>query len=71
VKLADMSGTFYSKFLYRLTPYLHQIICDTQCGFWHNRSTADQKCTWQIVQKKWEYTATIHQVLTHFRREYS
>jgi len=37
----------------RLTPYAEEIIGDYQCGFQHNRSTADHMfCICQILEKK-------------------
>jgi len=43
--------------LTRLTPYAEEVIGDHQCGYRHNRSTADHKfCIRQILKKKWEYS---------------
>jgi hypothetical protein len=40
--------------LTRLTPYAEEVIGDHQCGYRHNRSTADHKlCIRQILEKKW------------------
>ena len=50
----------------RLTPYVEEIIRDHQCGFRHNRSTIDQIfCIRQILEKKWEYDGTVHQLFIH------
>jgi hypothetical protein len=50
----------------RLTPYADEIIGDHQCGFWCNRSVADQIFyIWQILRKKKEYnvsTSAIYRV---------
>jgi hypothetical protein len=38
--------------LTRLIPYADEIIGDHQCGFWQNKSTADQIFyIWQILEK--------------------
>jgi hypothetical protein len=51
----------------RLGPYIHEIIGDHQCGFQHNRSTTDQKFYIRyILEKKWEYTETVHQLFIDF-----
>jgi hypothetical protein len=55
--------------LARLTPYANEIIGDHQCGFRRNRSTADQIfCIRQILQKKWEYNGTVHQLFIDFKK---
>jgi retron-type reverse transcriptase len=57
--------------LARLTPYADEIIWDHQCGFQHNRSTADQIFyIWQILEKKWEYNGTVHQLFIDFKKTY-
>jgi hypothetical protein len=57
--------------LARLTPYADEIIGDHQCGFWHNRSTTDQIfCIRQILEKKWEYNGTVHQLFIDFKKAY-
>jgi hypothetical protein len=54
----------------RLTPYFNEIIGDYQCGFRRNRSTMDQIFyIQQILQKKWEYNGTVHQ-LFDFKKAY-
>jgi hypothetical protein len=43
------------------------MIVDHQRGFWHNRSTIDQIfCIRKILEKKWEYNETVHQLLIDF-----
>jgi hypothetical protein len=50
-------------FLTRLTPYVSEIIGDHQCVFHHNRSTTNQIFyIQQILEKKWEYNGTVHQL---------
>jgi hypothetical protein len=58
-------------FLARLTPYADEIIGDHQCGFRHNRSTTDQIFyILQILEKKWEYNGTVHQLFIDFKKAY-
>ena len=53
----------------RLTPYVGVIIGDHQCGFRRNRSTIDQIfCIRQILEKKWEYDGTVHQLFIDFKK---
>ncbi|KAJ4437031.1 hypothetical protein ANN_17165 [Periplaneta americana] len=55
----------------RLTPYVDEIIGDHQCGFRRNRSTIDQIfCIRQIMEKKWEYKGTVHQLFKDFKKAY-
>jgi hypothetical protein len=57
--------------LARLTPYADEIIGDHQCGFRRNRSMTDQIfCIRQILEKKWEYNGTGHQLLIDFKKAY-
>jgi hypothetical protein len=53
-----------------LSPYVDAAIGD-QCGFPHNRSTTDQIfCILQILEKKWEYNETVHQLFIYFMKAY-
>ncbi|KAJ4437877.1 hypothetical protein ANN_13816, partial [Periplaneta americana] len=55
----------------RLTPYVDEIIGDHQCGFRRNRSTIDQIfCIRHIMEKKWEYKGTVHQLFIDFKKAY-
>jgi hypothetical protein len=57
--------------LSRLRPYIDEIIGDHQCGFRRNRSTTDQIfCIRQILEKKWEYNETVHQLFVDFKKAY-
>jgi hypothetical protein len=57
--------------LWRLSPYIDEIIGDHLCGFWCNRSTTDQIfCIRQILEKKWEYNETVHQLFRDFKKAY-
>jgi hypothetical protein len=43
----------------------------TVCGFRRNRSTTDQIfCIHQILEKKWEYNETVHQLFVYFKKAY-
>jgi hypothetical protein len=54
-----------------LIPYADEIIGDHQCGFRCNRSTTDQIFyIRQIVEKKWEYNGTVHQLFIDFKKVY-
>jgi hypothetical protein len=53
------------------TPYVDEIIGDHQCGFKRNRPTTDHIfCTRQILEKKWEYSGTVHQLFLNFKKAY-
>jgi hypothetical protein len=57
--------------LSRLSPFIDEIIGDLQCGFRSNRSTTDQiLCFRQILEKKWEYNETVHQLFIDFKKAY-
>jgi hypothetical protein len=50
---------------------VNEIIGDHQCGFRRNRSTTDQIFyIWQILEKKWEYNGTVHQLFIDFKKAY-
>ncbi|PSN37775.1 hypothetical protein C0J52_15856 [Blattella germanica] len=55
----------------RLTPYIDEIIGDHQCAFKRNRSTIDSIFSVrQILEKKWEYNCTVHQLYVDFKMAY-
>jgi hypothetical protein len=57
--------------LSRLIPYTDEIIGDYRCGFRHNRSTTDQIFyIRQILEKKWEYNGTVHQLFIDIKKAY-
>jgi sorting nexin-29 len=57
--------------LSRLSPYIDEIIWDHQCGFRRRRSTTDQIfCIRQILEKKWEYSETVHKLFIDFKKAY-
>jgi hypothetical protein len=57
--------------LSRLIPYADGIIGDHHCGFQRNRSATDQIFyIHQILEKKWEYNGTVHQLFIDFKKAY-
>jgi hypothetical protein len=57
--------------LSRLSPFVDEIIGNHECGFRRNRSTTDQIfCIRQILQEKWEYNETVHQLFIDFKKAY-
>jgi hypothetical protein len=72
ISLLSTSYKILSKILLsRLTPYVDEIIGDHQCGFRRNQSTTDQiYCIRQILEKKWEYNGTVHQLFIDIRKAY-
>jgi hypothetical protein len=62
-----LSNIFHS----RLVPNIDEIIGEHQCGFRCNRSTTDQIfCIRQILEKKWVYNETVHQLFIDFKKAY-
>jgi hypothetical protein len=54
-----------------LTSYVTEVIGDHQCGFRRNRSTTDQIFyIREILEKKWEYNGTVHQLFIDFKKAY-
>jgi hypothetical protein len=57
--------------LCRLTSYANEIIGDQQCGFRRNRSRTNHIfCIRQILEKKWDYGGTVHQLFIDFKKTY-
>jgi sorting nexin-29 len=57
--------------LSRLIPYADEIIKDHQCGYLRNRSTTNQSFyIRQILDKKWDYNGTVHQLFIDFKKAY-
>jgi hypothetical protein len=69
IPLLSDSYKIHSNFpLSRLSPYVDEVIGDHQYGFLCNRSTTDQIfCICQILEKKWDCSATVHQLFIHFK----
>jgi hypothetical protein len=58
--------------LSRLIPYADEIIGDHQCGFRCNRSTTYQIFyIHQILEKKWKYNGTVHQLFIDLKKAYN
>jgi hypothetical protein len=57
--------------LSRLTSYAEEIIGDHQGGFQCSRSTTGHIfCICQILEKKWEYIAPVHQIFIDVKKVY-
>jgi hypothetical protein len=57
--------------LSKLSSYIGGIIGHHQCGFRRNRSTTDQIfCISQILEKKWEYNKTAHELFIDIKKAY-
>jgi hypothetical protein len=52
-----------------LISYSDEIIGDHQRGFRHNRTT-DQIYIHHILEKKWEYNGTVHQLFIDLKKAY-
>jgi sorting nexin-29 len=72
ISLLSTAYKILSNFLLaRLTPYVNEIIGDHQRGFRRNRSTTDQIFyIRQILERKWEYNGTVHQLYMDFKKAY-
>jgi hypothetical protein len=72
ISLLSTAYKLLSKILLaRLTPYVNEVMGDHQCGFRRNRSTTDQIFyIRQILEKKWEYNGTVHQLFIDFKKAY-
>jgi hypothetical protein len=47
----------------------YEIIGDHHCGFQHNTSTTEQVfCSHGILDNKWEYNETVHQLFLYFKK---
>jgi hypothetical protein len=54
-----------------LIPYADEIVGIHQCRFRHNRSTTAQIFyVHQILEKKWGYNGTVHQLFIDFKKAY-
>jgi hypothetical protein len=72
ISLVSTAYTILSNILLaRLTPYVNESIGNHQCGFHCNRSTTIQIFyIRQILEKKWEYNGTVHQLFIDFKKAY-
>jgi hypothetical protein len=63
--------SFSNILLSRLIPYAVEVIGDHQRGFRRNRSTTDHLfCISQILEEKWEYNESVHQLFIDFKKAY-
>jgi hypothetical protein len=72
ISLLSTSYRILSNVLFtRLTPHADEVTGCHQCGFQCNRSMTDQIFyTQQILEKKWEYNGTVHQLFIVFKKAY-
>jgi hypothetical protein len=57
--------------LSKLTPYAEEIFVDYQCGFRRSRSSSVHIfCICQILEEKWVYKETVHQLFVDFKKAY-
>jgi hypothetical protein len=70
ISLVSTADKILSNILWaRLTPYVNEIIGHHQCGFHLNGSTTGQIFyTCQILEKKWEYNGTVHQLFIDVKK---
>jgi hypothetical protein len=69
--LSTSNKILSSILLSRLIPYANEIIGDHQCKFRRNRLTTDQIFyIRQILEKKWEYNGTVHQLFIDLKKAY-
>jgi hypothetical protein len=62
---------FTNILLSKLSPYINEINGDHQCGFRPNRSSTDQMFfIHRMLEKKWEYDETVHQLFVDFMKAY-
>jgi hypothetical protein len=58
--------------LSKLIPYADEITGYHQCGFRWNRSTTEQIFyIRQILERKWKYNGTVHQLFLDFKKAYN
>jgi hypothetical protein len=57
--------------LWKLSPHVNEINLYYQCGVRHNRSSTEQIiCIRKILEIKWEYNETVHQLFIDFKKAY-
>jgi len=57
--------------VYEYFIHAKEIIGDHLCGFRRNRSTVDHIfCIRQMLEKKWECNAEVHQLIVDFKKAY-
>jgi predicted nucleotidyltransferase len=66
----DIKDSFYEELEQVFDLYASEVIGDHQCRFRRNRSTMDQIFyIRQILEKKWEYNGTVHQLFIDFKKD--
>jgi hypothetical protein len=71
ISLLSTSYKILSDILLRLSLCIDEIIGNHQCGCRCNRSTPDQIfCIRQILEEKWEYNETVHELFMDFKKAY-
>jgi hypothetical protein len=72
ISLLSTSYSFFFNFLLsRIIPYAGEIVGDLHCGFRRNRSATDQIFYIRyVLEKKWEYNGTVHQLFINFKKAY-
>jgi hypothetical protein len=54
-----------------LNTYMEEVTGDHQSGLQRNRFSNDQiYCIPQILERKWEYNETVHQIFIDFKKAY-
>jgi hypothetical protein len=61
--LSTSHKLFSSILLSSLSPYTEEVIGDHQCGFWCNIHYWSIFFICQVLEKKWEYNETVHELI--------
>ena len=70
-RLSSTNKILSNILLSKLTSYSEEIIGGHQCGFRRNTSATDHIfCIRQMLEKKWEYNETVHQLFINFKKAY-
>jgi hypothetical protein len=71
ISLLSTSYKISNILLSRLSPYIDESIGGLQCEFQRNKSTTDQLfCVRLVLEKKWEYNGTVHELFVDFKKAY-
>jgi hypothetical protein len=69
--LSTSYNTLRNILLSMISSYIGEIIGDHQCRFRRKRQITNQIfCIRQILEKKWKYNETVHQLFTGFKKAY-
>jgi hypothetical protein len=67
--IANTEAYQFANYAQHFIQHLAASIWDHHCGFRRNRFTADHiLCIRQILEKKWEYKETVHQLFIDFKK---